>query len=156
MPSLNQVNLIGNVGGAPELRYTQNGTPVCMLSVATNRRWTDDAGKEHEEVEWHRVVVWAKQAENASKYLAKGDPVYVGGRLQTRKWEDKDGIDRWTTEIVAQSVQFLKPAPKGNRVPHPADSNGSRGTKKLADESPPDSFPSDYIPFDPGHDDIPF
>lgn len=153
MASLNEVRIIGNLGNDPDLRYTQQGKPVCTLSIATNRRWKDDAGKEHEEVEWHRVVVWAKQAENANEYLSKGDPVFVGGRLQTRAYEDKDGVKKYVTEIVAQSVQFLKSKPKGQNAPHPGEGNGRR---PKSDDSPPDEMPSDYIPSDPGNDDIPF
>lgn len=126
MASLNRVDIIGNLGQEPELKYTQTGKPVCTLNVATNREWKDDTGKVHKEVSWHRVVVWGKQAENASKYLGKGDPVYVSGRMETRKYTDKDNIDRWVTEVVAQSVQFLKPAPS-NRPPHPGEAAPSNG-----------------------------
>lgn len=154
MASLNEVRLIGNLGGDPDLRYTQSGTAVCTLSVATNRRWKDDAGKEHEEVEWHRVVVWKKQAENAAELLKKGDPVFVGGRLQTRSWQDKDGVTKWTTEIVAQSLQFLKPAPKGQRAPHPADANGSQPSSPRSSGDGWDA--PDGPPPPGGDDDIPF
>lgn len=124
MANLNRADIIGNLGSEPELKYTLNGTPVCTLSIATNRKWTDKNNKEHEEVTWHRVVVWDKQAENVQKFLSKGDPVYVTGRMQTRKYTDDKGNDRYVTEVVAQSVQFLKPKPS-NRPPHPADHDHS-------------------------------
>lgn len=108
MASLNRVLIIGNLGQDPELRYTQNQTAVATLNVATTDVRTDREGKKVETTEWHRVIVWNKQAENCSKYLAKGRAVFVEGRLQTRSWEDKTtGQKRYTTEIVAQNVQFL-------------------------------------------------
>jgi len=107
MASVNRVILIGNLGRDPELRYVQSGQAVTTFSVATNDRWTDRDGKPQERTEWHRVVVWGKQAENCANYLAKGRSVYIEGRLQTREWEDKEGQKRQTTEIVAQTVQFL-------------------------------------------------
>lgn len=108
MASLNRVLIIGNLGQDPELRYTQNQTAVATLNVATTDVRTDKEGKKVETTEWHRVIVWNKQAENCSKYLAKGRAVFVEGRLQTRSWDDKtSGQKRYTTEIVAQNVQFL-------------------------------------------------
>lgn len=105
---VNKAIIIGNLGADPELRYTQSGQAVANLRIATNERWTDKDGKPQEKTEWHKVVVWGRQAENCEKYLSKGRQVYVEGRLQTSEWEDKDGNKRWTTEIVAQSVQFLQ------------------------------------------------
>ena len=145
MASLNVVHIIGNLGDAPELKKTQTGRSVCTLSIATNRKWKDDAGKEQEEVQWNRVVVWGVQAENAARYLKKGSSVFVAGRLATRKYTAEDGIDRWVTEVVAQLVQFLDRAPK-NRPPHPADSPAGDS------EAPGDWGP----PPDGGEDDIPF
>ncbi len=107
MASLNRVQLIGNLGADPELRYTQNQAPVCSLSVATKEFRTDANGNREETTSWHRVVAWNKVAENCGKYLAKGRQVFVEGRLQTRSWEDQNGNKRYTTEIVAQTVQFL-------------------------------------------------
>ena len=108
MASLNRVLLIGNLGQDPELRYTQSQMAVATLNIATTDVRTDKEGKKVETTEWHRVVVWNKQAENCAKYLAKGRPVFVEGRLQTRSWDDKtSGQKRYTTEIVAQNVQFL-------------------------------------------------
>lgn len=106
MASLNKVMLIGNLGQDPELRYTQSQVPVVTLNLATTESWTKD-GQRQDQTEWHRVIVWNKQAENCAKYLSKGRPVYVEGKLQTRSWDDKTGQKRYTTEIVAQTVTFL-------------------------------------------------
>ncbi len=105
--SVNKAIIIGNLGADPEVRYTQSGTPVANLSIATNESWTDKSGQRQERTEWHRVVVFGNTAENCAKYLSKGRQVYVEGRIQTNKWQDNDGNDRYTTEIVAQNVTFL-------------------------------------------------
>lgn len=107
MGSLNCVHLIGNLGRDAELRYTPGGTPVSTLNMATTETWTDKAGQRQEQTEWHRVTVWSKMAESLDAYLKKGKQIYVQGRLQTRKWQDKDGNDRWTTEIKADRIQLL-------------------------------------------------
>ncbi len=107
MASVNKVILLGNLGADPELRYTQSGSAVCTLRLATNERWKDKDGQPQERTEWHSVVVFGRQAENCEKYLKKGRSAYIEGRLQTRDWEDKDGNKRYTTEIVAQTVQFM-------------------------------------------------
>lgn len=108
MASVNKVILIGNLGADPDLRYTPSGAAVCNFSLATTDSRTDREGNRQEFTEWHRIVVWNKQAENCSKYLTKGRPAYIEGRLQTRSWEDKNtGQKRYTTEIVADRVQFL-------------------------------------------------
>lgn len=107
MASINKAIIIGNLGADPELRQTQSGTAVCQLSVATNEQWKDQSGTPQERTEWHRVVVFGRQAENVAKYLSKGRSVYVEGRIQTRGWTGDDGQKRYTTEIVAQTVQFL-------------------------------------------------
>jgi len=105
--SLNKVMLIGNLGRDPEVRYTQGGTAVANFTLATNERWTDANGQKQERTEWHRVVVWGKQAEIAGEYLRKGRQIYVEGALQTREWTDKDGNKRYTTEVKAQRFQML-------------------------------------------------
>ena len=110
---VNKAILIGNLGADPELRYTQSGTPVASFSVATTRRWKGQDGQQQEETEWHRIVAWQRLAEICNEYLHKGSKVYVEGRLQTRKWQDQSGNDRYTTEIVAQDVQFLTPRGEG-------------------------------------------
>jgi len=107
MASVNRVILIGNLGADPEIRYTANQTAVTTLSLATTDHRMDKEGNKQSFTEWHRVVVWGRQAENAAKYLAKGRSCYIEGRLQTRSWDDKNGQKRYTTEIVAQTVQFL-------------------------------------------------
>jgi single-strand DNA-binding protein len=107
MASVNKAILIGNLGRDPELRYTQNGQAVANFTLATNETWTDKSGERVERTEWHRIVVWGKMAESCGQYLSKGRTVYIEGRIQTREWEDKDGNKRYTTEINAQTVQFL-------------------------------------------------
>lgn len=106
---VNKVILIGNLGADPELRYTPSGLAVATLRVATSRNWKDKDGQKQEETEWHRVIVWDKSAEFCGNYLSKGSKVYVEGRLQTRKWKDQAGVERYTTEIVAMTVQNLTP-----------------------------------------------
>jgi single-strand DNA-binding protein len=106
---LNKVMLIGNLGKDPELRYTTSGQAVCDFNIATSEVYTDRDGQKQEKTEWHRVVVWARQAENCKRYLSKGSKVFVEGRLQTRDWQDQSGNKRYTTEVVAQNVQFLSP-----------------------------------------------
>lgn len=107
--SLNKAMIIGNLGGDPELRFTASQTPVASFNVATTDvRVNGDQKTEY--TEWHRIVVWGKQAENCKKYLSKGSSVFVEGRIQTRSWDDKDGVKRYSTEIVAQNVRFLSSA----------------------------------------------
>lgn len=105
--SFNKVVLVGRLGKDPELRYTQNGVPVANFPMATDESYTDREGNRQKKTEWHRIVVWNKQAENVSKYLSKGRQALVEGSLQTRKWQDKQGVDRYTTEIKGQRVVFL-------------------------------------------------
>jgi len=108
MASINKVTLIGNLGRDPEVRYTPNGAAVCNVSIATTRNWKDkSSGEKVEETEWHRVVFYDRLAEIAGEYLKKGRSVYVEGRLKTRKWQDKDGKDNYTTEVVADQMQLL-------------------------------------------------
>jgi single-strand DNA-binding protein len=111
MASINKVILIGNLGRDPEVRYTPNGAAICNIALATSRNWKDkNSGEKVEETEWHRVVFFDRLAEIAAEYLKKGRSVYVEGRLKTRKWQDKDGVEKYTTEIVADNMQLL-----GNR-----------------------------------------
>ena len=108
MASVNKVIVLGNLGKDPEVRYTPNGNAVCNLRIATTRNWkSKDSGEKMEETEWHSVVLYDRQAEIAGEYLKKGRPVYIEGRLKTRKWTDKEGVERYTTEIVADSMQLL-------------------------------------------------
>ena len=106
MAGVNKVIVVGNLGRDPELRYTQGGSPVCNLAVATSRRYTNRNNETVEETEWHRVVVWGKQAEHCNNYLAKGRQVYVEGRLKTSSY-DRDGQRHYSTDIIAETVQFL-------------------------------------------------
>lgn len=108
MASVNKVIIIGNLGRDPEVRYTPSGAAVCNLRLATTRNWKNrESGERQEETEWHSVVLYDRLAEIAGEYLKKGRPVYIEGRLKTRKWQDKDGNDRYTTEIVAETMQLL-------------------------------------------------
>ena len=141
MASVNKVILIGNLGRDPELRFTRDGQGVANFTLATNERWRDKEGNNQERTELHRIVVWGKQAENCAQYLQKGRSVYVEGRLQTREWEDKEGQKRRTTEIVAQTVQFLGSRGSGSGGPPPG--GGERD-------------PGPSAPAGPGGDEIPF
>ena len=142
--SVNKAIVIGNLGADPELRYTQTGQAVANFRIATNERWTDKDGAQQERTEWHKIVVWGRQAENCDKYLSKGRQVYVEGRIQTREWEDRDGNRRWTTEIVAQNVQFLSGGAGGG--------GGSYdGSYEQQDPGPEAGFDQSF-----NDDDIPF
>ena len=107
MAGINKAILIGNLGKDPELRYTPGGQAVASFSLATSEKWRDKDGVMQDRTEWHNIVVWGRQAEIAKEYLAKGRQVYIEGRIQNRSWEDKDGNKRYTTEIIAQRMQFL-------------------------------------------------
>ena len=105
---LNKVLIIGNLGADPEIKYTQAGSPVANLSVATSERWKDkNTGEQKEQVEWHRVVIFGRLAEIAEQYLKKGSKIFVEGKLQTRDWEDSEGKKRYTTEVVAREMTML-------------------------------------------------
>jgi single-strand DNA-binding protein len=110
---INKVILIGNLGDAPEVRFTQDGTPAASFTVATTERWKDKSGQAQEKTEWHKVVAWKRLAEICGEYLSKGSRVYIEGKLQTRKWQDKNGQDRYTTEIVANVMKMLSPRAQG-------------------------------------------
>lgn len=107
MSSVNKVFLIGNLGADPEVRFTASGSAVANFRIATTDVWNNKEGERQERTEWHRIVVWGKQAEHCGEYLKKGRPVHVEGRLQTREWDDRDSNKRYTTEIVADRVTFL-------------------------------------------------
>jgi single-strand DNA-binding protein len=168
MASLNKVHLIGNLGRDPEVRYTPNGNAVCNVSIATTRQWKNkDSGERQEETEWHRVVFYDRLAE-IGEYLKKGRPVYVEGRLKTRKWQDKDGKDQYTTEIVANEMQLLGSrdgagAGGGGADSHGEDYGGGGGggggsrpapAARPAPQKPAASKPA--TGFDNMDDDIPF
>ncbi len=116
MSGVNKVILIGNLGANPELRYTQGQQAVANLRLATTEKWTDKSGQKQEATEWHRVVVWGKQAEICGQYLTKGRQVYIEGSIRTRQWQDQQGQKRFTTEVVARNVQML-----GGRGERPTD-----------------------------------
>ena len=158
MAGVNKVILIGNLGRDPELRYTQSGQAVANFTLATSESWNKkDGGGREERTEWHRIVAWGRTAELCAQYLAKGRTVYVEGRLQTREWENREGQKQRTTEVVAQTVQFLG-GPRGSGGSGGgqggAEAGGSGGGQSGAEAgggsgSPPDEGPppSDDIPF---------
>jgi len=136
---VNKVILIGNLGADPEIRYTQSGAAVANLRIATTETWKKDGEKE-EQTEWHRVVSFGRLAEICGEYLSKGSKVYIEGRIQTRKWEDRDGNPRYTTEVVAREMKMLSPRGAGDQ--------GQGGGDQ--EEQPPLPDPS------PMGDDVPF
>lgn len=107
MASVNKVILVGHLGRDPETKYTAGGDAIGNINIATSERWKDKAGEQQERTEWHRVTLFGRMAENAGEYLKKGSLVYVEGRLQTDKYTDKDGIEKYTTKIIANVMQFL-------------------------------------------------
>jgi len=113
MAGVNKAILVGNLGRDPELRQTPNGQSVVNFTLATSETWTDKSGERVERTEWHRIVAWGKTAEMCNQYLSKGRTVYIEGRIQTREWEDKDGNKRYTTEINANTVNFIGPRTDG-------------------------------------------
>jgi len=144
MASLNKVMLIGNLGSDPDVRYTPSGAAVANFNMATTEKWKDkQSGNLEERTEWHRVVVWGKLAELCKEYLSKGRTVYIEGRLQTRSWDDKDGNKRYTTEVVAQTVQFLSSRRDGAT----AQSQSSSVPANSEQSGPPPFDEEDDIPF---------
>ena len=146
MASLNKVMLIGNLGKDPELRYTTSGTPVASFSLATSERVKSKSGEWEERTEWHSVILWGRLAEIAGEYLAKGKTVYVEGRLQTRKWQDKEGRDRYTTEVVGEKMQMLSSrGENAGRGPSGRTESREAGGAPAFEE--PSFNPDDDIPF---------
>jgi single-strand DNA-binding protein len=154
MASINKVMLIGNLGKDPEIRYMPSGDAIANLTLATTENWKDKSGEKQERTEWHRVSMFGRLAEVAGEYLKKGSSIYIEGKLQTRKWQDKDGNDRYTTEIVANEMKML-----GGRA-----SGGDTGMDQSAPppraqrpSSPPPAKPAGGgSGFDDMEDDIPF
>lgn len=148
--SVNKVLLIGRLGNKPEIRYTNTGTGVANFNLATSENWNDKNGQKQERTEWHRIVVWGKLAELCEKYLDKGRQCFVEGRLQTRSWDDKDGNKRYTTEVVATTVQFLggqsaqagRPG-AGMHEQMAADVGGADSSPQIQESA----FTEDEIPF---------
>ncbi len=149
--SVNKVTLLGRLGTDPELRYTPNGSAVCNFSLATSEYWTDkNSGQRNEKTEWHRIVVWGKQAELCNQYLSKGRQAYFEGKLQTRQWEDKDGNKRYTTEIVCNQVQFIGSNPNNSQgATNNTNASGTTNNTEMPtyDIQADESFASDDIPF---------
>ena len=143
MAGVNKAILVGNLGRDPELRYTQSGQAVANFTVATTERFSTRDGDRQERTEWHRIVTWGKTAELCAQYLSKGRSVYLEGRLQTREWEDKEGQKRRTTEITAQTVQFLGGRGGGSGGGAAGGASGGGGSFEEAPTPPP----SDDIPF---------
>jgi single-strand DNA-binding protein len=135
---LNKVTLIGNLGQDPEVRYTPSGAAVATISIATTRSWKDKQSQKQTETEWHRVIFWNRQAEVVGEYLKKGSMIYVEGRLQTRKWETKDGQERYTTEIIASEMHMMG----GKGKPEAAQQDSA----PAANNEEPD-YSDDDIPF---------
>jgi single-strand DNA-binding protein len=147
MASVNKVILVGNLGRDPETRYMPNGDAVTNVALATTESWKDkNSGERKELTEWHRVTLYRKLAEVAKEYLRKGSQVYVEGRLQTRKWTDKEGVERYTTEIIADTMQMLGSRGSGNSSGSEDYSNAANGTNESP--APSSANPADdAIPF---------
>ncbi len=150
MAGVNKAIIVGNLGRDPEIRYSANGNAFASISIATSERWKDkNTGEQQEKTEWHRVKLFGRLAELAGEYLKKGSQVYIEGRLQTTKYQDKEGVDRWSTDIVARDMTFL----------------GGRGSGDTQGGSPPDYSQAEAAPASRGggggqdgdfDDDIPF
>jgi single-strand DNA-binding protein len=149
MGSVNKVILVGNLGRDAELRYTPGGAAVATLNLATTEVWNDRNNQKQEKTEWHRVVLWGKQAESLQEYLTKGKQIYVEGRLQTRQWDDKDGNKRYTTEIKADRITLLGGGGGGARSAGGSEAYGARGGGAGGgmDEPPVEPITDDDIPF---------
>lgn len=138
MAGVNKVILVGNLGKDPEVRYTPSGMAITSFSVATSENWKDKDGNKQEKTEWHKIVAFGKLAEICGEYLAKGRQIYIEGRLQTRAWDDKSGVKRYTTEVVANVMQMLG-------GPKDRDASAASASATAAEEPPP-----------PDMDDVPF
>ncbi|MCE2541931.1 MAG: single-stranded DNA-binding protein [Acidobacteria bacterium] len=156
MGSVNKVILVGNLGRDAEVRYTQGGTAVATLNMATTEVWNDrTSGQRQEKTEWHRVVVWGKQAETLSEYLLRGRQIYVEGRLQTRQWDDRDGNKRYTTEVRADRVVLLSSrGGEPGRSGEPARGREAGGPQPA--ERQDQGHPGPDSPVELNEDDIPF
>ncbi len=163
MASVNKVILIGNLGKDPEVRYAPSGAAICNVTIATSRQWKDKtSGERQEETEWHRVVFYDRLAEIAGEYLKKGKSVYIEGRLKTRKWTDKEGVDKYTTEIIAQEMTMLGSREGGGggggdemgAAPAPRSAPPARSAAAPAPAPKPAAKSS--TGFDDMDDDIPF
>jgi single-strand DNA-binding protein len=142
---VNKVILVGNLGANPEMRYTQGGQPVANLRLATTERWTDKNGQKQEQTEWHRVVVFGKQAEICNQYLTKGRQIYVEGRIRTRQWQDQQGQKRYSTEVVAVTIQMLGSRAEGGAPPREESMGAMPPDEPVASDF--GGGPDDDIPF---------
>ncbi len=169
MANLNKVMLIGRLGQDPEIRYTQSGSAVANVTIATNDYWTDKQGEKQERTEWHRVVFFNKLGEIAGEYLKKGSKVYIEGAIRTRKWQGQDGQDRYTTEIVASEMQMLDGrgegggqggggfAPQGNQGGYQNQGGGDFGGGNAPQQGGSSNQGGGFSgPADDFDDDIPF
>jgi single-strand DNA-binding protein len=150
MGSVNKVILVGNLGRDAEMRFTPGGAAVATLNLATTEVWNDKAGQKQEKTEWHRIVLWGKTAESLNEYLTKGKQIYVEGRLQTRKWQDKDGQDKYTTEIRGDRIVLLGGGGGGGGGARQQNRSGGAGAASGADDhmgEPVSELTDDDIPF---------
>lgn len=151
--SFNKIIIVGNLGRDPELRYTPQNLAVCNISVATSEKRRDKTGDFQETTTWFRVTLWGKQAEAASKYLSKGRPVYIEGRLRVDEWVDKDNQKRYTLEVTATDMQFIDSRGNDDNYSNSSDTDGGSDFSDSSSES--DNF-EDNKTSAPGDDDIPF
>lgn len=145
--SVNKVIILGNLGKDPELKYTQGGSAVTTFSVATSEKYKDRNGEQREKTEWHTVVAWGKTAELCAEYLKKGSKAFVEGKLQTRSWEDKSGAKRYSTEVVALTVQFLSPLNVKDKPVAVENVERVTGGKSTEFDYGPPPMADDDIPF---------
>lgn len=143
MASVNKAIIVGTLGRDPEIRYMPNGDAACNLSVATSESWKDKNGEKQERTEWHRISMFGKLAEIAGQYLAKGSSVYLEGKLQTRKWTDKDGVDKYITEIIADRMQMLG----GKEQRQGQQQEQRKESQPIRQQRPPADDFDDQIPF---------
>jgi len=151
--SFNKITVVGNLGRDPELRYTPQGNAVCNFSVATNEKRKDKAGDLQDVTTWFRITLWGKQAENASKYLTKGSPIYVEGRLRVEEWTDRDGGQRYTLEVQATDMQFIGGGSRGDDSYSDNTSSDDSSYEDRPASNPNSNFSNQSTPSD---DDIPF
>lgn len=154
MASINRVILLGHAGRDPELRYTPDGSPIANLSIATSRTWKDKNGEKKEDTEWHKLVFYNRLAEVVGEYVKKGSQIYVEGRLKTRKWQDRDGTDRYTTEVIVENMQMIggNRDSAGQAAPKGATANQYRAARNGSAPPPSGGAPN----FSDMDDDIPF
>ena len=146
MPSLNKVQIIGHLGKDPEVRCMPSGAAICNVTVATSRQWKDKtSGDKVEETEWHRVTFFERLAEVAGEYLKKGSSVYIEGRLKTRKYTDKDGVEKYSTEIVANEMLMLSRRDEGEQAAPPRQAAARPAARQAPKQA--DDWPADDLPF---------